>query len=77
MQPDSVLVAMDTTRPSTMVTVNSPLGLLGTHQAAEGGSSSLSSTQKDQPPACVGVPLSKPSEATAPVARLPLSTVNS
>jgi hypothetical protein len=63
MQPDSVLVATDTTSPPTTVTVNS-------HSAFPGGTTPrradppLSSTQKDQLPACAGVALSKPSEAS-------------
>ena len=40
--------------------VNARWDFSGTHQAAEGGSSSLSSTQKDQFPATVGVPLIRP-----------------
>src|SRR6266540_448127 len=57
--------------------VNSRSDFLGVHQSAEGGSWSLSSTQKDQFPPCVGVPLTRPFEASErPGGRAPLRILN-
>ena len=39
---------------------NSRSAFFGAHQASDGGSSSLSSTQKFQVPDCVGLPLTVP-----------------
>ena len=59
------------------MTMNSRCDFTGLHHAAEGGSSSLSSTQKDQVPAWVGVPWTRPSlSSERPGGTLPLSTLN-
>src|ERR671935_1215937 len=57
--------------------VNSRCDFFGVHQLAEGGSWSLSSTQNDQLPCCVGVPLTTPFDASErPGGTEPLRMVN-
>ena len=56
--------------------MNSRSDFTGLHHAAEGGSSSLSSTQNDQVPAVAGVPWSEPSFSSArPGGNDPLRTL--
>jgi hypothetical protein len=57
--------------------MNSRSDFVGLHQVAEGGSSSLSSIQKAQVPAWVGVPWTRPSlSRETPGGTAPLSNLN-
>src|SRR6266545_4894646 len=60
-----------------MSIVNSRSACLGLHQDWDGGSSSLSSTQNDQVPVCVGVPLTNPPfDSESPGGSAPLRILN-
>src|ERR687895_1674950 len=76
--PDGAGPAAAVTLPfAPMLIVNSSSDFLGMHQSAEGGSWSLSSTQKDQRPPSVGVPLTRPFDASErPGGREPLRILN-
>src|SRR6266540_2924930 len=63
--------------PELILIVNWRSAFFGTHQLADGGSSSLSSTQKDHSPSCVGVPLTRPFFASErPGGSMPLRILN-
>src|SRR5262245_14016035 len=62
---------------ATTSTVNKRCDFLGTHHGSDGDSSSLSSSQNDQLPARVGMPVSRPSPSSVrPGGRAPLRTWN-
>src|SRR5439155_23791300 len=63
--------------PPTILIVNSRCAFEGRHQAADGGSSSLSSTQNEDSPAEVGVPCTRPLlSSTRPDGSAPFKMLN-